>query len=125
MAHALAGALAPERDDDALAAGLQVGDVLGHGLEYVAAGLGALGGEIAALLRADVDDRPMTLPLSLPVRHGERREPRQCRRVEPLAPVRFGEIEPVGRQRLVGRTGAAFGEHLLARLVIVLDLREA
>ena len=49
VAQALARALAPERDDDALAARLQRLHVLGHRLEHVAAGLGALGGEIAAL----------------------------------------------------------------------------
>ena len=49
MAHALARAFAPQRDDDALARGLQRLHVLGHGLEHVAAGLGALGGEIAPL----------------------------------------------------------------------------
>ena len=49
MAHALARAFAPQRDDDALARRLQRLHVLGHGLEHVAAGLGALGREIAAL----------------------------------------------------------------------------
>jgi hypothetical protein len=70
MAHALARPLAPERDDDALAASLERRDVAGHRLEHVAAGLGALGGEVVPLLAADVDRR------ALPVRHRERREPR-------------------------------------------------
>ena len=55
MAHALARALAPERDDDALAAACSACDVLGHRVEHVAAGLGALGGEIAPLPGADID----------------------------------------------------------------------
>ena len=45
--------------------------------------------------------------------------------VEPLAPFGFGEIEPVRRQRLVGRTCAGLVERVLARLVVIGDLREA
>ena len=56
MAHALARAFAPQRDDDALAGALQGEHVLGHRLEDVGVGLGALGGEIAPGARADIDD---------------------------------------------------------------------
>ena len=54
--HALARAVAPQRDQRALAGGLQRMDVLGHRLEHVGAGRGALGGEIVAGVRADLDD---------------------------------------------------------------------
>ena len=56
MRHALARAFAPQRDHRALAAGLQRVDVLGHRLEHIGAGRGALGGEIVAGMRADFDD---------------------------------------------------------------------
>ena len=62
---------------DALAGGLQRLDVLGHRLEHIGVGLGALGGEIAALPRADVDDVGR-------IRHRERRQARQ-RRASPAA----------------------------------------
>ncbi len=55
MAHALARALAPHRDDDALAARLQRVDVLGHGIEDVGLGFGALGREVVPLPRAGID----------------------------------------------------------------------
>ena len=119
MAHALAGAFAPERDDDALAVRLQRRDVRRHRLEHVAAGLGPLGGEVVPLLGADVDRLP------LPFRHGERREPRQRGGFEPFAPLGFAEIEPIGRQGLIGRTGVALAQSLLPRVVIILDLGEA
>jgi hypothetical protein len=93
-------------------------DVPGHGLEHVAARLGPLGGKIAPLLGADIDERP------LPLRHRERRHPRQGGGVEPRAPLGFAEIEPIRRQRLVGRARSALVERLLPRLIIVLDLTE-
>ena len=55
----------------------------------------------------------------------ERRQPRQRDILQALAPFAFGEIEPVRRQRLVGRAGSGLIERLFARLVIVGDLREA
>jgi len=73
--HALARAFAPKRDDDALALRLERRDVPGQRLEHVAAGLGPLDGEIAPLLGAGVDERP------LPFRYRERREP--CQRPVP------------------------------------------
>ena len=57
------------------------------------------------------------------LRHRERRQPRQRRGLQPLGPFGFGQIEPVRRQRLVGRAAVA-RERLLARLVVVLDLRQ-
>jgi hypothetical protein len=45
--------------------------------------------------------------------------------VQPLAPFGFGEIKPVRRQRLIRRAGTGLIERLLARLVIVGDLRQA
>ena len=101
VAHALAGAFAPERDDDALARRLQRKDVLGHGLEHVAAGLGALGREIVPLLGAGIDDA------ALPVRHRERRQARERRGVQPLPPFGVGEIEPIRRQRPIRRAAVA------------------
>ena len=117
VAHALARAVRPHRDDDALAVFLQRVDVLGHRVEDVRLGLVALGREIAALARAGIDRRG--------VRIGKRREPRQRAALEPRLPLVFGEIEPVRRQRLVDRAGAVGVERLPARLVVVGDLREA
>jgi len=113
-----ASAFAPQRDDDALALRLERRDVPGHRREHVAAGLGPLGGKIAPLLGADIDERP------LPFRHRERSQPRQRGGFEPCAPFGFAEIEPLGRQRLIGRARSALGERLLTRLVVVLDLTE-
>ena len=48
VAHALARALAPQRDDDALAGRLQRLHVPAHGVEHAGGVLGALGREIAA-----------------------------------------------------------------------------
>ena len=55
VAHALARALAPQRDGDALAGRLQRRDVLADRLEHIGARLGALGREIAPGARADID----------------------------------------------------------------------
>ena len=54
VAHALARALAPQRDGDALAGACKRQHVPGHRLENIGVGLGALGGEIASL-RAPID----------------------------------------------------------------------
>ncbi len=118
VAHALAGTFAPKCDDHALAVGLQGGDVPGRGFEHISAGLGALGGKIAPLLGADIDEMPV------PLRLRERGQPRQGRGIEPSTPLGLHEIEPFRRQRLVGRAWPALGERLLACLVIVLDLME-
>ena len=115
--HALARALAPERDDDALAGRLQRLHVPGHGIEHAGGVLGALGREIVALPRADIDAGAGL------VRHRKRRQPRQRRGLQPLGPFALRQIEPVRRQRLVGRP-AFVGERVLARLVIVVDLRQ-
>src|SRR2546423_1875286 len=101
MAHALARAFAPERDGDTLAVRLERGDVLRHRFEHVAAGLGALGGEIAPLLGIGINGRP------LPFRHGERGQPRQRDSLEPRAPLGFTQIQALRRQRLVGRGRSA------------------
>ena len=116
--HALARAVAPQRDHGALAGGLQRVHVFGHRLEHVLVGLAALGGEIVAGARGDLD------------RVGgfgrrERRQPRQRDILQALAPFGFGEIEPVRRQRLVGRPGPGLIERVFARLIIIRDLREA
>src|SRR5262249_60178320 len=83
------------------------------------AGPGAPGGEPPPLL---VSAAPPPPP---PRRHRKRGESRERGGIEPLAPFRFLEVEPGGRQRLVGRTRAALRDRLLARLVIVLDLAQA
>ena len=49
VAHALARALAPQRDDHPLAGGLQGEDVPGHRIEDIGIGFGALGREIVPL----------------------------------------------------------------------------
>ena len=117
VAHALARAVAPQRDRDALAGALQAQHVPGDGFEYVGVGLGALGGEIASLPRAGVDHIGR-------LRHREGRQPRQRRDFQTLAPLAFGEIKPLRRQRLVRRRDAVL-QRLLAGLVIVGDLRQA
>ena len=118
MAHALARAFAPERDHDSLAGGLDCPHVPAHGFEHVAAGLGALGGEIAPLLGARVDGRP------LPFGHGERGQSRERDGLEPRAPFGLAQIKPLGRQRVVWRARTALGERLPARLVVILDLAQ-
>ena len=71
--------------------------------------------------------RPVRAPMSMidppSVRHRKRREPRHRHGAQPLAPFVFGEIQPVRRQRRVGRAHV-LRERLLAGLVIVGDLRE-
>ena len=101
VAHALARALAPQRDDDALARRLQRLDVLAHRIEHVGGIVRALGREIVPGARADIDHRAALL------RHRERRQPRQRRGLQPLGPFGFRQIEPVRRQRLVGRAACA------------------
>ncbi len=54
--HAVAGAFAPQRDDDLLAGRLQAVDVSYYALEDVDVAVGPLRREIAALSRIDIDD---------------------------------------------------------------------
>ena len=56
MAHALARALAPQRDQGALAGRLPCADMLGHSLEHIGARGCAFGDEIPCGMRADGDD---------------------------------------------------------------------
>ncbi len=94
--------------------------MLAHRFEHIGARGGAFGGEIVAGMRADFDD--------LAPRSGaakRRAQPRQRGFFQPLVPFAFGEIEPVGRQRLIERAAAAgMIERFLARLIVVLDLRQ-
>src|SRR5262247_1380825 len=115
MAHALAGAFAPERDGDALACRLQRKDVFGHRLEDVAARLGTFRREIVTLPAAGVDYA------ALLVRHREWREARERCGVQPFLPLGFREIETIGRQRPVWWTAVACGERLHACLIVVFD----
>ena len=93
-------------------------DVRLHRVEHVGVGLAALGDEIVAGMRADLDD------VGGAFRRGERRQPRQRGAIEPLAPFGFGEIKPLRRQRLIGRAAAGLIDRVLARLIIVGDLRQ-
>ena len=129
VAHALPRAVAPQRDGDALAAGLQRLHVGGQRLEHVLVRLAAFGDEILAGARGDIDDS--LLPALPRVRgsvrrgwRGERRHLRQRRPVESCAPFTLREVKSVRRQRLIGRTAAVLIERLLARLIIVGDLRQ-
>ena len=79
-------------------------------------GSAPLGSEVTPLFGAGVDHRP------LPFRDRERREQGQRRARQPVAPVYLTEIEPVRRQRLVGRTWSALGKRVLPCIIIVLDL---
>ena len=116
VAHAFARAFAPQRDGDALAGGLQRGDVATHRLEHIGVGLGALGGEVAALPRADVDH-------VCSIGHGEGGEPRQRAGFQAFMPFTVGEVEPVRRQRLVGRRRGVL-QRIAPRLVIIRDRRQ-
>src|SRR5688572_21402994 len=118
MAHALARAFAPERDDDALAGSLQRVNMARHSFEYIAARLGALGSKAVALPDVDIDDGAPLL--------GDREwcQACQCGSIEPGSQLTFVQVEPIGTQRLVRRAGAALREHLLACLVIVSDLAQ-
>ena len=90
-----------------------------HRLEDVGAGLASLGGEIVPGAGADLDR------IGGAFRRGERRQPRQRGVFQALAPFGFGQIEPVRRQRLIGRAAAAgLIERVLARLIIIGDLRQ-
>ena len=115
--NAVARAFAPQRDHDLLAFGLQCAHMRDDGLEDVDGGIVALGREIAALTGAGIDDGSVG-------RHRKRGQPRQRRIGQALGPLLFAEIEPVGRQRLVGRVGAISIERLAPRLVVVDDLGE-
>ena len=44
--------------------------------------------------------------------------------VEAFAPFGFGEIKPVRRQRFIGRAAGGLIDRVLARLIIIGDLRE-
>ena len=119
MAHALARALAPQRDDDPLAAGLQRRDVPGHRFEHIPPGLGPLAGEVAPLFGGGIYHRP------LPFRDCERREQRRGHASEPFAPFGLAKVEPVRCQWLVGRPRSALRKRVLPRVEIVLDLTQA
>ena len=80
--HALARALAPERDDDALAVHLQRLDVLAHRIEYAGGIVRPLGRKIVAGARADIDRRA-----ALP-RHRKRRQAGQSRGRSAARPIR-------------------------------------
>ena len=89
------------------------------GFEHVDIAVVALRREVAALARAGIDDaRPIC-------RHRERRQPRERDRAEALAPFLLGQIQPVGRQRLVDGAAAGMLHRLAPGLVIVEDLLEA
>src|SRR5689334_24189900 len=96
MAHAFAGAVAPQRDDDALAGGLKIRNVRSHRFEHVAGGLRALGCEVAALARADIDHVAA-------IRNSEWIEARRGASREQAAPFVLAEVETIGRQRPVRR----------------------
>ena len=116
--HALARAFAPHGDDDALACSLQRLDVLSHRIEDVGVGLASFGHEVMAGVGADLDH----------VRHVlgrvERRQAGKCGVVEAFAPFGFGKVEPIRRQRFVWRAAARLVDRVLARLIVVGDLRQ-
>ena len=117
--HAVARAFAPQRDHDFLALGLQGPHVRHHSFEHVDIAVGALRGEAAPLSRAGIDHAG-TL-----VGHGEWRQARQRSLAEPFAPFLFGQIEPVGRQRLIDCAACRMLQRLAPRLVIIGYLFEA
>ena len=116
--HALARAFAPHGDDHALAGGLQPLDVFGHRVKDAGGGLVALGSEVVAGVHAGVDGVRSAFG------RGERRQAGEGGIVEPFAPFGFGEIKPVRRQWFVRRAATRLVERVLARLIIVGDLRK-
>ena len=117
--HAVARAFAPQRDHDFLALGLQGPHVRHHSFEHVDIAVGALGGEVAPLSRAGIDHAGAV------VGHGEWRQARQRNLAEPFGPFLFGQIEPVGRQRLIDCAACRMLQRLAPRLVIIGYLFEA
>ena len=116
--HTLARAFAPHGDDDALAGGLQAFNVFGHRVKDTGGGLVPFGTEVMAGVHAGFDR------VRGAFRCGERRQAGKRGIVEPFAPFGFGKIKPIRRQRLIGRTATRLVERVLARLIIVGDLRE-
>ena len=92
-----------------------------HRLEDVAARLASRGGKVVAGAGVDGDH------VARAVVSSKRRQPRQRHSIQPRSPFAFAEIKPVRQQRLIRRTAAPVTrliEHVLARLVIIGDLRE-
>ena len=119
VAHALARALAPERDDDALAAPPAAPATC---VVTASKTLRPGSARSAAKLRPCLAPTSITSPCPSGTANGVSRA--SAAALEPLAPFGVGEIEPVGRQRLVGRPAVALRQRLCARLVIVRDLGE-
>ncbi|MGA7986496.1 MAG: chromosome segregation protein SMC, partial [Burkholderiales bacterium] len=117
VTHAVACAVAPQRDRHPFARRLQRQHPLRDGLEHIGAGLGAFGREIMPGPRADIDH-------ARGVGHRERRQCRERRAVEAFFPFVFRQIKPRRRQRLVGRRRAVL-LRLAARVVVIGDLGEA
>ena len=122
MAHAVARALAPGGDDDALARALQ--------RARHASPRPRRRWRLPARARRQSRGPgrpPISTTFALPsgAAKGVSSRKRRCRRAAPFHSVSF-EIEAVGRQRLVGRPHAPRVAQCLApRLVIVLDLRRS
>ena len=119
-AEPLGRTVRPAGDDDAPAACLQRADMADGGLEDIGILVGALGGEIASRPAAAIDDQAASL-----LRRGKRREARDGGAVEAPAPFFRRDIEPFGRQRLIGGMGRIGIVLRLAGVVIILDLRQA
>ena len=121
-AETVARALAPAGDDDALAGRPQGIDVIAHGLEHVAAGLAAFGGEGAALTPAE----RKRLRSGQVVRLLEGGELNGAHAVQCGVPLVFVQKQ---RGRFDGIIGRCAQSLLLARfhagIVIFLDLLEA
>ena len=93
-------------------------DVFGHRVKDAGGGLVPLGSEVMAGMHAGLDGVRGAFG------RGERRQAGERGIVEPFAPFGFGKIKPIRRQRLIGRAAARLVERVLARLIIVGDLRE-
>ena len=83
VAQALARALAPERNDDALARDLARLNMRAHGIEDVAFLLGAFGSEVASRAGAGVNQ------IGSPLRRSERRETHLRGSLQPRLPLSF------------------------------------
>ena len=117
-ADAVARAVRPARDDDAALVRLRGAHMCDDGIEHIDVFIRPLRREIAPDMAAAIEHAPA-------VRRGEGRDADRHIFIERLAPAVGRKIERVRGQRLVGRACRIGVMLLLARLVIIPDLRKS
>jgi len=93
--------------------------MLDRGLEHIGVFIGALGREAAAGLRPAIEDKARGA-----VGLAERRRANEARAIDAPPPFRRRKIQPVGRERLIGRAARIGVMRAFARVVIILDQRK-